>query len=334
MTDASLNIEDRRIPATILTGFLGSGKTTLLNHILRANPGLQIAIIVNELGDVGIDGGLIERTDGDDVLELTAGCICCTIRGDLLNGLRRIFARPEPPDYLIIETTGIAEPLPVAQTFFLPALQRAVRLDGIITLADAEQFDYHLRASAVAEVQLEYANIILLNKADLVSDARLQAVEAAIRERNAFAPIIRCSHGDVDLRLLLDVGAFRMDDRFTAGADRWLADEAAHDHHHLDAEGIGAVSYVTRVPLDVEKVEAFWAALPENVFRGKGVLYFAGYSDRCIFHQVGARVLVELQRPWEPDEMRESRFVFIGKGLDGDAICAKLRACAANAVRA
>ncbi len=124
----ALGVNDRRIPATILTGFLGSGKTTLLNHILRANPGLRIAIIVNELGEIGIDGGLIEQSDPGDIVELTAGCICCTIRGDLLNGLRRILQRDEPPEYLIIETTGIADPLPIAQTFFIPGLTQIVRL--------------------------------------------------------------------------------------------------------------------------------------------------------------------------------------------------------------
>src|SRR5947209_14888101 len=159
-TNSALGVDDTRIPATILTGFLGSGKTTLLNHILRANPGLRIAIIVNELGEIGIDGGLIEETSADDVVELTAGCICCTIRGDLLMGLQRILKRDEPPEYLIIETTGIADPLPVAQTFFIPGLTQIVRLDGIVTLVDAEQFTRQLPESEVAHAQVAFANII------------------------------------------------------------------------------------------------------------------------------------------------------------------------------
>ena len=333
-THDGLGINDTRIPATILTGFLGSGKTTLLNHILAANPGLRIAIIVNELGDVGIDGGLIEQIDPDDIVELTAGCICCTIRGDLLIGLRRILQRDEPPEYLIIETTGIADPLPVAQTLFIPGLTQIVRLDGIVTLVDADQVRGQVRASEMVATQIEFANMILLNKVDLVTPDDLAIVEEGLRTLNPYAPILRCSHGDVDLRLLLDVGAFRVDDRFTTGADRWLADEAAHDHDlhhgHLDDEQITTVSFVTREPFDVQRLEAFWGELPETCFRGKGVLNIRGYEERCIFHQVGARVLLEAQQPWRADETRESRLVFIGKALDSEAICAKLRRCAAT----
>ena len=333
----TLGVNDTRIPATILTGFLGSGKTTLLNHILRANPGLRIAIIVNELGEIGIDGGLIERTDPGDIVELTAGCICCTIRGDLLIGLRRILQRDAPPEYLIIETTGIADPLPVAQTFFLPGLTQIVRLDGIVTLVDADQIRAQVRASEMVPTQIEFANMLLLNKVDLVAPDELATIEEGLRKLNPYAPILRCSHGDVDLRLLLDVGAFTMDDRFTAGADDWLRDEAAHDHEHhhghLDDEAINTVSYVTRAPFDEKRLEAVWGDLPETCFRGKGVLNIHGYAERCIFHQVGARVLLEAQRPWREGEERESRLVFIGKALDSEAICATLRACAATATR-
>ncbi len=332
----SLGVNDTRIPATILTGFLGSGKTTLLNHILRENPGLRIAIIVNELGDVGIDGGLIEQTEPGDIVELTAGCICCTIRGDLLIGLRRILQRDEPPEYLMIETTGIADPLPVAQTFFIPGLTQLVRLDGIVTLVDADQIRGQVQMSEMVPAQIEFANMILLNKVDLVTPDELATVEAGLRKLNPYAPILRCSHGNVDLRLLLDVGAFKVDDRFTEGAARWLADEAIHDHEHahhhghLDDEAITTVSFVTREPFDVTRLEAFWGELPETCFRGKGVLNIQGYEERCVFHQVGARVLVEAQRPWRADETRESRLVFIGKALDSKAICAKLRQCAAT----
>lgn len=332
----ALGVDDSRIPATILTGFLGSGKTTLLNHILRHNPGLRIAIIVNELGAVGIDGGLIEQIAADDIVELTAGCICCTIRGDLLAGLQRILQRAEPPEYLIIETTGIADPLPVAQTFFLPGLTRIVRLDGIVTLVDAEQFLAQLPHSAVATAQVEFANMLLLNKTDLVSPETRAAVEAKLRQMNPYAPILRAAHGKVDLRLLLDVGAFRVDDRFTEGADRWLREEAEHDHDHahhghLDAEAIDTVTFVTQEPFAIDRLEQFWTTLPETVFRGKGVLYMAGVRERCIFHQVGARVLVESQRAWREDETPENRLVFIGRSLDSAAICAKLRGCVATA---
>ncbi len=333
----TLGVNDTRIPATILTGFLGSGKTTLLNHILRHNPGLRIAIIVNELGEVGIDGGLIEQVPEDDIVELTAGCICCTIRGDLLAGLQRILRRAEPPEYLIIETTGIADPLPVAQTLFIPGLTQIVRLDGIVTLVDAEQFLVQLPQSAMATAQVEFANMLLLNKTDLVPPETLAAVAAKLRAMNPYAPILHADHGNVDLRLLLDVGAFRVDDRFTEGAADWLREEAAHDHDHdhphhghLDDEGIGTVSFVTTEPFAIDRLEQFWTTLPETVFRGKGVLYMEGVRERCIFHQVGARVLVESQRVWREDETPENRLVFIGRSLDSAAICATLRGCVAT----
>ena len=317
-----------------------AAKTTLLNHILRANPGLRIAIIVNELGEIGIDGGLIEQTSEDDIVELTAGCICCTIRGDLLMGLQRILKREEPPEYLIIETTGIADPLPVAQTFFIPGLTQIVRLDGIVTLIDAEQFTRQLPQSEVAHAQVEFTNILLLNKVDLVTSEQVAAVEAALRELNPYAPILHAAHGNVDLRLLLDVGAFKVDDRFTVGADDWLREETEHDHahahghhhhNHLEDEEIGTFSYVSPEPFEIEKLEGFWTGLPDNVFRGKGVLYMDGVRERCIFHQVGARVLVESQRPWREGETRENRLVFIGRALDNDALYAKLRECVAIA---
>ncbi len=333
----TLGVNDRRVPATILTGFLGSGKTTLLNKILAANNGLRIAIIVNELGDVGIDGGLIEQTAPDDMLELTAGCICCTIRGDLLAGLARILQRDNPPEYLIIETTGIADPLPIAQTFFIPGLQQMVRLDGIVTLADADQFFYHLASSMMVREQLEYANMIVLTKTDLVSPEQRAHVESAIRELNPYAPILHSANGAIDLRLLLDVGAFKVDDRFTAGAENWLTEEAAHDHAHhhdddhdhghLDAEDISTISFTTRAPFDMEKLQEFWTTLPANVFRGKGVLWLDENEMRCVFHQVGARVVVEAQRRWNADEERESRLVFIGTHLDGNAMRTHLAAC-------
>ncbi len=344
----ALGVDDRRVPATILTGFLGSGKTTLLNRILAANTGMRIAIIVNEIGDVGIDGGLIEQTHDDEVMELTAGCICCTIRGDLLIGIQRILERPAPPEYLIIETSGIADPLPVAQTMFLPYLRQAVRLDSIITVVDAEQFPRQLRGSQMVGEQLEFANIVVLSKVDLVTPETVATVEATIREMNPYAPILHNANGTVDLRALLDIGVFRIDDRFVTGAETWLEDEQVHHRHHnpdandnathnhdhshghLSDEEIGTVSFITREPFAVEKLEIFWNSMGENVFRGKGVLYLADYDLRCVFHQVGARVMVEAHGEWPDGEPKESRLVFIGRNLNAEAMREQLRSCLAE----
>jgi len=312
------------IPVTILTGFLGAGKTTLLNYILKQQHGYKFAVIVNEIGKIGIDGALIEKTD-DDVLELSNGCLCCTVRKDLVKGVQNLLKRGGF-DYLLIETTGIADPGPVAQTFLnIPQLQQHVRLDSIVTVVDAEQIAAQMKETETAREQIAMADFLLLNKTDLVDPAHLATTEEMLRGLNPHATIFRTNQSQANLKELLDMHAFQLDRKLET--DPEFLNELRQRHHH----DIESVSFEFDRPFVVEKFEIFVGELSEKekVYRSKGFISISGNPRRAIFHGVNNRFTIMWDRLWEKGEKRTSQLVFIGKGLKADAIRARLEQCLA-----
>ncbi|MDX2103652.1 MAG: GTP-binding protein [Alphaproteobacteria bacterium] len=308
----------RQVPVTVLTGFLGSGKTTLLNRILTEQHGKKYAVIINEFDELGIDDQLVVSAD-EEVFEMNNGCICCTVRGDLIRILSNLSKRADRLDGVLVETTGLADPAPVAQTFFVDEDVRARhRLDAIVTLVDAKHVLEHLDDQDEAVEQIGFADVILLNKVDLVSPEEADAVEARIRAINRFAPIHRTTNSAVDLGVLLNKGAFDLD-RIVRDDPHFL--DTGH-HHHDHSDGVTSVSFSIDRPIDPQKFES-WIAMVlrlhgQDIFRSKGILNVRGASQRFVFQGVHMQIETRWGTPWRPRDARDSRIVFIGRDLNGD----------------
>ena len=313
-----------RIPVTILTGFLGAGKTTLLNYILKEQHDYKFAIIVNEIGEIGIDGQLVENAR-EEILQMNNGCICCTVRKDLVKSIQGLIKRGGF-DYLLVETTGIADPSPVAQPCLnIPQLQQYGQLDSIITVVDAEQVFKQLAEVETVGEQIVMADFLLLNKTDLVDEAQLLRVEERLTELNPHAQIFRTNQSQVNLKEVLDMAAFDVDRKLAI--DPRFLDELNQRHHHE----IGSCAFTFEQPFVVERFEAFVADLSLNakIFRSKGFISIAGNPRRVLFHGVNNRFTIFWDRLWEKGETRTSQMVFIGKELDAEAIRCSLIKCLA-----
>jgi G3E family GTPase len=336
-------------PITILTGFLGAGKTTLLNRILNGDHGLKVAVLVNDFGAINIDGQLVVDVRADDMIELSNGCICCTIRGDLLGAMVALLRRPNPPQYVIIEASGVSDPLEISMTFRAPELASVARIDGVLTVVDAEQVLTLERENEVlAVLQVGAADIVILNKVDLVTPEALSRVRAWVRSIIANARIIETTHGEVALPLLLGVGLFdpeKLAGRAAADIHVHAVDESdgdhAHDHEHDHAHTdhsliFSTYSWTSDQPLSLRAVQRAIETLPTDIFRAKGFVYLADDPDAMgVLQVVGKRAALTTERRWaDSGRAPGSQIVLIGAhdALDRDALDARFEAClAANA---
>ena len=358
-----------KTPVTVLTGYLGAGKTTLLNRILTEAHGKRYAVIVNEFGEIGIDNDLIVGTD-EEVFEMNNGCVCCTVRGDLIRVLSGLMKRKGGFDGIILETTGLADPAPVAQTFFVDDDVRAkTELDSVVTVVDALHLPLRLKDSKEAAEQIAFADQIILNKIDLVSEADLVEVEKAIRTLNPLAPIRRAERSNVPLDAILGRHAFDLA-RVTelqpdflnpahgqAGHVHSEDCDHDHDHHHHDHDhdhhdghdhgdhghaqihdhvaesGITSISLTARKPIDGNRVTAWLNNVLQtqgvDILRAKGIMDVKGEERRLVFQAVHMILEGDFQGPWKAGDNRYSRLVFIGRNLDEAALRAGFESCIA-----
>jgi G3E family GTPase len=340
-----------KIPVTVLTGYLGAGKTTLLNRILSENHGKRYAVIVNEFGEIGIDNDLVIGAD-EEVFEMNNGCVCCTVRGDLVRIMEGLMKRKGKFDAIILETTGLADPAPVAQTFFVDEdVQTKARLDAVVTVADAKWLSDRLKDAPEAKNQIAFADVIVLNKTDLVSKSELAEVEGRIRAINPYAKLHRTERCQVALADVLERKAFDLDrileiePDFLDAGDGHDHDHHGHDHHdhghhhdhdhhdhahkhgglkHYHDEDMQSLSLRTSKPVDPHKfmpwLQDLVAKDGAKILRSKGILSFKDDDERYVFQGVHMMLEGDHQREWKDGEARESRIVFIGRELPEEAI--------------
>jgi G3E family GTPase len=334
----------RGMPVTIITGFLGSGKTTLLNQILSNRQDLKVAVLVNEFGDINIDSQLLMAVD-EDMLELSNGCICCTINDGLVDAVYRILERDERVDYLVIETTGVADPLPIILTFLGTELRDLTRLDAIVTMVDAETFTPNHFDSEAALKQIAYGDVTILNKTDLVDPDQIQNLEAYVRTVKEGARVLYSQYGNVPLPLILDVG-YNNSDAYGELVQEEIErshhehehhehehhEHHAHEHHHhhsshLDNDGFVSISFESDRPFAVKKFEDFLQnQLPQEVFRAKGLLWFKESYLCSVFQLSGPRFDLQGEEWRTPPK---SQMVLIGRNLDVEHLRQQLTDCLA-----
>lgn len=292
------------IPVTILTGFLWSGKTTLLNHILRWDHGFKIAVIENEFGREGIDADLVEESR-EELIQISNGCICCIVRGDFIAAVERLLSSGKHIDYIIVEASGMSEPLPVAQSFLMNNFAGRIRLDGIICLVDALNFTTNVvQNTETASEQITYSDIIVLNKTDLVNEKQKNEILTFIKTLNTRATLFESSYGKIDIRYLIDTHAFSLTEE---------TEEEMHHHAHHHENGFSEFMYKSTMAFDIERFENFIRDLPLEVFRIKGFCIFDGLPDVYLLQKVWWRLTID---PIKEISTRETKLVFIGTGLD------------------
>ncbi len=317
------------VPVTILTGFLGAGKTTLLNRILNGSHGLRVAVLVNDFGDINIDAELIVGVE-DDAISLANGCVCCTIRDDLVETVEEVITRPEQPEYILLEASGVADPSGIAMTFVQPQFRDRIRLDSIISIVDAEQSFAHPEYPQLQELkmrQIGFSDMVVLNKVDLVDAAQLQKVRDWINSRLTRVRIVETVQCDVPLEILLGVGRF----------DAQQLVQSPNGHHHQTDHGqtFSTWSYETNRPLSLDALqEMVRRKLPGNIYRCKGVIHTVDAPDkRAVLQVVGRRADVALGEAWGEVRPRTQIVAIATAGsIDSEALTAQFEACTSEAV--